>query len=70
MHRHLVFLYLSQIHDLVYEIQNAFRITFYSGIESDSLWIFVALEERHDWGDDECHRSSNLMTDVHKVLDF
>ena len=70
VHLHLSLVNLTEVHHLVDEAEDSLGITFDCLIYSLSLWVVIVLYERQQWGYDECHRCTDLMTDIHEEPQF
>ena len=65
-HLHLSLIDLTQIHHLVNQMENTFRISFDRLIDTFLSEISFLFQQRQQWSHNQCHRSPNLMTDIHK----
>ena len=65
-HLHLSLVDLPEVHHLVDETQDALRIATDGLIDALALRIVLMLDEGKQWSEDECHRRTDIVTDIHK----
>ena len=65
-HLHHSLVYLAQVHHLVDQMEDALCIALDGFVDALTLGVVVLFHQREKRGDDERHRSANLMADVHK----
>ena len=64
VHNHLSLVDFPQVHHLVDEVQDALRVLLDNLVDALPLWVFVGLDEREQWGDDEGQRGADVVADV------
>ena len=65
-HHHLSLLDLPEVHHLVDQVEDTFRVALDGLVDAMPVGIGVFLDERHDRCEDQRHRSADLMTDIHE----
>ena len=66
VHRHLSLVYLSEVHHLTDEVEDALGVLAHEVVDALSMGILVFLDEGEKRGEDEGERCAYLVTDVHE----
>ena len=69
-HLHHTLVNLPQVHQLVDEVQDSFRIALDGFIDTLTMRVVVFLHQGKQRGDNQRQRSTNLMADVHEEAHF
>ena len=68
VHHHLSLVNLSQVHHLVNQVQDSFRVLAHHIVDALSVSVFVFLNQREQWSEDKGQWGTDFVTDVHKEL--
>ena len=69
-HYHLSLVNLSEIHHLVDEVKDTFRVLSDNLVDALTVRLFVFLDQGEQWGDNQCQWRTDFVTDVHEELDL
>ena len=69
-HYHLSLVNLSEVHHLVDEVKDTFRVLSDNLVDALTVRLFVFLDQGEQWGDNQCQWRTDFVTDVHEELDL
>ena len=68
VHHHLSLVYLSQVHHLVNQVQDSFRVLTHHIVDALSVSVFIFLNQREQRSEDKGQWGTDFVADVHKEL--
>ena len=70
VHHHLSLVNLSQVHHLVDQVQDSFRVLTHHIVDALSVSVFIFLDQREQRGEDKGQWGTDFVADVHEELQF
>ena len=70
VHHHLSLVNLSQVHHLVNQVQDSFRVLAHHIVDALSVSVFVFLNQREQRSEDKSQWGTDFVADVHEELQF
>ena len=70
VHHHLSLVNLSQVHHLVNQVQDSFRVLTHHIVDALSVSVFIFLDQREQRGEDKGQWGTDFVADVHEELQF
>ena len=68
VHHHLSLVNLSQVHHLVNQVQDSFRVLAHHIVDALSVGVFIFLNQREQRGEDKGQWGTDFVADVHEEL--